>query len=127
MIQYASRIKPTKGKDNMSIWNKIVLGAKFMFGGFESATDYLLGLLNSFLGKEGVAGKLQKTVEFVSTIVKYMKKYEKYCPAIWSADYVKLMSVVQVLVDVFEDGKVDSAEIQKAIDEVKSAIDDWMK
>jgi len=111
----------------MNLWNKIVLGTKFLFGGFESATDYLLGLLNSFLGKDNIAEKIQKTVEFVSTILKYMKKYEKYCPAIWATDYLKLMSVIQVLVDVFKDGKVESAEIQKAIDEVKSAIDDWMK
>lgn len=111
----------------MNLWNKIVLGAKFLFGGFKSATDYLLGLLNSFLGKENVAGKIQKTVEFVSTILKYMKKYEKYCPAIWANDYPKLMAVIQVLVDVLADGRVDSAEIQKAIDEVKAAIDGWMK
>ena len=111
----------------MNLWNKIVLSTKFLFGGFESATDYLLGLLNSFIGKENVAGKIQKVLDFVLTIIKYMKKYEKYCPAIWTDDYLKLMDVLQTLVNVLEDSKVTPEEIQKAIDAVKAAIDEWMK
>jgi hypothetical protein len=111
----------------MNLWNKIVLGTKFIFGGFESATDYLLGLLNDFIGKENVAGKIQKALEFVSTILKYMKKYEKYCPAIWASDYLKLIDVLQMFVNVLDDSKVTSDEIQVAIASVKDAIKEWMK
>lgn len=111
----------------MNLWNKIVLGSKFLFGGFESATDYLLGLLNEFLGKENVTAKIRKALEFVSTILKYMKKYEKYCPAIWANDYLKLISVLEMLVGVLDDSKVTADEIKKAIDAVKDAIDEWMK
>ena len=109
------------------MWNKIVLGTKFIFGGFESATDYLLGLLNDFIGKENVAGKIQKALEFVSTILKYMKKYEKYCPAIWASDYLKLIDVLQMFVNVLDDSKVTADEIQVAIASVKDAIKEWMK
>jgi len=111
----------------MNLWNKIVLGTKFLFGGFESATDYLLGLLNDFIGKENVASKIQKALEFVSTILKYMKKYEKYCPAIWASDYPKLIDVLQMFVNVLDDSKVTADEVQGAIAAVKDAIKEWMK
>ena len=111
----------------MNIWNKIVLGAKYLFGGFESAIDYLMGLLNEFLGRDDVAGKVQEVREFVAKILSYMKKYEKYCPAIWVTHYGKLMAAVQTLVDITEDGKVTSEELEKAIADVKAAIDEWMK
>ena len=111
----------------MNLWNKIVLGTKFIFGGFESATDYLLGLLNDFIGKENVASKIQKALEFVSTILKYMKRYEKYCPAIWASDYLKLIDVLQMFVNVLDDSKVTADEIQGAIASVNDAIKEWMK
>lgn len=111
----------------MNLWNKIMLGTKFLFGGFESATDYLLKLLNDFLKKENVAGRVQKAREFVLQILSYMKKYEKYCPAIWAPHYEKLEAAIQTLADVFEDGQVSDVEIEKAIAAVKAAIDEWMK
>lgn len=111
----------------MNLWNKIVLAAKFVLGGFESATDYLLKILNEFLKKENVAEGVQKAREFVESVLKSMKKYEKYCPAIWAVHYEKLEAAIQTLVDVFADGKVSAEEVEKAIDAVKAAIDEWMK
>lgn len=111
----------------MNLWNKIVIATKFVFGGFESATDYLLKILNDFLSKGNIAEGVQKAREFVQSILQYMKKYEKYCPAIWVTHYEKLMAAVQTLVDVFEDGKVTSEEIENAVKAVKAAIEDWMK
>lgn len=111
----------------MNLWNKIVLGSKFLICGFESATDYLFKLLNDFLGKDNVSMKIQKYREFVVTILKYLKKYEKYCPAIWANDYLKVLSVIQIFVDMFEDGKVSFDEIQSASTAVQDAIDEWMK
>lgn len=111
----------------MNLWNKIVIATKFVFGGFESATDYLLKILNDFLSKGNIAEGVKKAREFVQSILQYMKKYEKYCPAIWATHYEKLMAAVQTLVDVFEDGKVTSEEIENAVKAVKAAIEDWMK
>lgn len=111
----------------MNLWNKIVLGTKFLFGGFESATDYLLGRLNKYLAKEGVSGKIQKALAFVETILKYLKKYEKYCPAIWTNDYLKLLDILQKFVGVLDDGKVTADEIEKAVAVVNDAIDEWFK
>ena len=111
----------------MGLWNKIVLGAKFMFGGFESATDYVLKLLNDYLSKDGVADRVQKVREFTLTALSYIKKYEKYCPAIWANDYLRLEDVIQTLVDSFEDGNLSKEEIENTIASVKEAIDNWMK
>ena len=111
----------------MNLWNKIVLGTRFLVGGFESATDYLLRLLNTFLEKPVVAGRVQKVREFVNTAIALLKKYEKYCPAIWADEYAKLISVIQILADMFEDGRVSSDELNKAVEAVKAAIEEWMK
>jgi hypothetical protein len=111
----------------MNLWNKIVLGAKFLFGGFESAVDYLMTLLNEFLAKDGVAQRVQEVREFVAKILSYMEKYEKYCPAIWVPHYEKLTEAVKSLVDITEDGKITSEELEKAIAAVKAAVDEWMK
>ena len=115
-----------KGK-NMGLWNKIVLGVKFMFGGFESATDYLLKLLNDFLNSEGVSGNVQKFREFAITIIKYLTKYEKYCPAIWANDYLRLKAAIQTIPDALEDGSLTKEEIENVIGSVKDAIENWMK
>ena len=111
----------------MSLWNKIVLCTKFVFGGFESATDYILNLLNEFLCNVNIAERVNKIRDFAETAVTYLRKYEKYCPAVWASDYAKLMGVVQTLVDILEDGKVSSEELEKAIAAVKDAIEEWKK
>lgn len=107
----------------MTVWNKLVLGTKFLFGGFESATDYLLKLLNELLAKENIAENIQKSRAYVVSILGCLKKYEKYCPAIWATYYEKLENSIQTLVDVFEDGKIVPDEIEK----VRAAIAEWMK
>lgn len=111
----------------MNIWNKIVLGTKFLFGGFESATDYLLKLLNELLAKGKVPERVQEIRSFVVTVLSYMKKYEKYCPAIWAPHFEKLEEAMQTLIDVFEDGQLTAEEAEKAVEALKAAIKAWMK
>ena len=110
----------------MNFWNKIVLGTKFLFRGFESAVDYLLVLLNRFLSKGPVSERIQKARAFVATILGYMRKYEKYCPAIWVRHYEKLEAAVQTLLDVFEDNQVTPDELDKAVADIRAAIYEWM-
>lgn len=107
----------------MTVWNKIVLGTKYLFGGFESVTDYLIKLLNEFLAKENIAKDIQKARAYVESILGYMRKYEKYCPAIWAGYYEKLENSVQLFVDVLADNQLTPEEIEK----MKAAIEDWMK
>ena len=111
----------------MSLWNKLVLGTKFLFGGFESVTDYLLKLLNKFLSGGKISERIQKTREYVAAILRYLKKYEKFCPAIWCSHYEKLLSAVQTLLDVFADNRVTPDELDKAIADINAAIAAWME
>jgi len=110
---------------DISLWNKIVIGVRFFFVGFESAVDYVVILLNDFLAQEGIVDRVQKARDFVAKILGYMVKYEKYCPAIWVTHYEKLEIAVKALVDAFEDGKVDRQEIKNTIASVKAAINEW--
>ena len=68
----------------MSLWNKIVIGTKFLFGGFESATDYALQLLNKYLAKDKVAANVQKAREYVENILGFLRKYQDFCPGKWA-------------------------------------------
>lgn len=111
----------------MNLWNKIVIGTKFLFGGFESVTDYLLKLLNQFLSNDRVIEKIQRLRSFTSSALKFLRKYEKYCPAIWAGDFARLLGVVQLLVDSLQDSKFTKDEIYSAIEAVKKAIEDWNK
>lgn len=111
----------------MTLWNKIVIGVKFLFSGFEAVTDYVLQLLNTFLCSEGVCDKIQTTLSYVKSVLGFLKKYEKYCPAIWADDFIKLMSIIQKLVDILDDGKVTADEASEAITSVQDAIAEWMK
>lgn len=112
---------------DISLWSKIVLGAKFLFGGFEPATDYLLKLLNEFLAKDGVSTRVQQAREYVEKILGYLRKYEKYCPAIWCRHYEKLEDAVQTLVNIFDDNSLSREEIEQAIADMRRAIEIWFE
>lgn len=111
----------------MNLWNKIVLGFKFFFSGFESATDYALRLLNNYLLSGNIKDRVQEVRAYAINILGYLVKYEKYCPAIWVPHYEKLKAAIQTLIDAFEDGQLTTEEVEKTIADVKAAIEEWMK
>lgn len=111
----------------MTLWNKLVLGVKFLFGGFEPATDYLCNILNKYLAAGDIAERVQKARAYVANILWYLRKYKDYCPGKWMPYYEKLIEVVQKLVDIFEDNQVQPQEIADAIAAVKTAIAEWME
>ena len=111
----------------MSIWNKIVLGTKFLFVGFESATDYAIHLLNKFLGNSEVIENTQKARAYVGKILGFMRKYQRFCPVIWVKDYEALLVAVQTLSDAFEDNQLSIEEVNKAIADFKAAVEEWMR
>ena len=111
----------------MSFWNKIVIGTKFLFRGFESATDYALKLLITYLCTEDIAANIQKARAYVEMILGYMFKYKKFCPVGWVPHYEKLLVVIQTLDDTFADNQIDKGEIYRVTDAVQAAIEEWMK
>lgn len=111
----------------MSLWNKIAIGAKFLFGGFESATDYALQLLNKYLAKDKVAANVQKAREYVENILGFLRKYQDFCPGKWAPHYDKVLTAVETLSKTLEDNKITPEELDKVIADVKNAIAEWME
>lgn len=109
----------------MSTWQKIRLGLKFVFGSFEEASDYLLGLLNDYLGNTNVANRVRKAREYLASAISWLEKLAPYCPQKWAEDYAKLTDTVRFLDGVLADGKLSRAEVNAASEGVRVAIDKW--
>ena len=111
----------------MSTWQTIRLGLKFVFGTFESATDYLLGIVNAYLAKTNVARKVEQTKTFLDSAVEWLTRFEQYCPSKWAADFSALVGSVRYLRETLDDGRISGAELQAGVEGVKLQYIDWMK
>lgn len=111
----------------MSVWNVVMTYLKLRLSGFESAADYILGILNKFLEREDVASNVAKGREIALSVRKWMDKLRKYCPAPWVKYYEAVYVCVVALCEVFEDGKVSTDELKNVRDEFKRAYEEWRK
>lgn len=111
----------------MSVWNVIMTYLKLRLRGFESAADYILGILNKFLERDDVASNVHKGYEIATSVCGWMDRLRKYCPAPWSKYYEAVYVCVVALCEVFEDGKVSTDELKKVRDEFKRAYEEWRK
>jgi len=110
----------------MTLWQKIVTGSKFLFGGFIPATDYLLDVvLNPYLAWDSIANKVQTAYDACNMILGYLRKYADWCPAKWRTEYDAVVAAVDKLVSVFADGKVERDEILEVIASVQAAKAAW--
>lgn len=96
----------------MNLWNKIVLYTKFLYS-WESALNYLLGFLNDYLAKEGVAEKSKKVYDTVEWAVGWMDKLTKYCPDIWLNEYSAILMVLDELLLICKDHEITADEIKQ--------------
>lgn len=96
----------------MNFWNKITIGAKFLFGGWESALDYLLGFLNDYLAKPDVAGKVKQVYDTATWALDWLLKLKVYIPVKWRGEYGIITDVVADVVSVAGDGKITVDEIK---------------
>lgn len=111
----------------MNLWQKLTLGCKFLFGGFESATDYLLGILNGWLTKPTTAEMVSEIYRKAASILALLNKYSCFCPAKWLAEWNATLGAVENVVAAFADGKVTPEETAAAVAGFKSAYDAWMQ
>ena len=109
----------------MNLWNKIKLGTKFLFGGWQSALDYLLEFFNDYLGKENVAPNVAKVVKTAKWVLDWLVKLTPYVPKKWLNEYVAISGVVADIIAVANDGKLDSDEISALADSFKEAKKRW--
>jgi len=110
----------------MTIWQKITTGAKFLFGGFDPAVDYVLNtVLNPYLSVDTVAEKVIRAYETSNSVLGYLRKYANWCPSAWRTEYDAVIGAVDAMVEVFADGKVERSEIEKCVDAFKTARNAW--
>lgn len=96
----------------MNLWNKITIGAKFLFGGWESALDYLLGYLNDYLARPDVADKVVKLRETCSWALDWLLKLKTYVPTKWRNEYDAVTDVVADVISAANDGKITVEEVK---------------
>lgn len=109
----------------MNFWNKITIGAKFLFGGWESALDYLLGFLNDYLAKPNIAENAKKVYDTASWAVSWFSKLENFVPQKWHNEYASILHVALSIVDVAADGQISSDEINDLVEAFKIAKAKW--
>lgn len=109
----------------MSIIQKIVFGTKVLFGNWLSALDYALDILNGFLARPVTASRIAAGYRIATCVLGYLKRFRGYCPAPWAGAYDALVSATEAFVVVFEDGRVDSAEVADMVARFKAAYAAW--
>ena len=109
----------------MNAWQKLKLGAKFLFGSFESASDYLLSLLNDYLKREKVAANVSKARDTLGYAFTWLTRLAPYCPKKWEGDYARILTAVESMYDALEDGAIAYNELERLTDAVKSAYNNW--
>lgn len=109
----------------MSWFQKIITGTKFLFGGWESALEYVLELLNKFLADGGAAERVAKGYELAMTVLYYIKKFRTYCPNVWLAEYDATSDAVEKFAVIFADGKIEAEELARATAAFTAACEEW--
>lgn len=109
----------------MTLWNKITIGCRFLFGGWESALDYLLGFLNDYLAKPSVAEKVKEVHDTARWALNWMLKISAYIPEKWRDEYAIIMNLIGDIVAVAADGKVEAKELSDLIETFRKAKEKW--
>lgn len=109
----------------MSWFQKIITGTKFLFGGWESALEYVLEILNKFLASGTAASRVAKGYKIAMTVLYYIKKFRTYCPDVWLTEYDATSNAVEKLAVIFADGKVEAEELTQATSALTAAYDAW--
>lgn len=109
----------------MSFWQKITMGTKFLFGGWESALDYLLKILNEFLAKPSIAENVKKVYDTCIWALNWLLKIKTYVPQKWLNEYNAITDVVADVLSVAADGQLTTEEVIALGDSFREAKAIW--
>lgn len=109
----------------MKWYQKLIAGTKFLVGGWESALEYALGLLNAFLSSGVTADRVAKGYSLAMNVLYYAKKYRTYCPSVWLQQYDATVAAVERVALAFEDGKLELDEVSAAAAALARAVEAW--
>ena len=110
----------------MNIWQKVMTGVKFAFGGLDAAADYLLGtVLNPWLRTDAVASNVRKAYQVALGVYEWLAGHRQYCPQCWTREFNGILVALDAAVAAFEDGKVEREEIERVVDAIQKARAEW--
>lgn len=113
----------------MSGWSVFWAGVKGLFcpgtSMFEEIAGLALDKLNSAIANSNAAGWLTKTCAVAKDALALLEKYQGWCPRKWAGDYARVLAVVSVVVDVFDDATVEPKEVSDAVQEFKLVYAEW--
>ena len=96
----------------MNLWNKMTLGTKFLFGGWEAALDYLLNFLNEFLARPNIADKAVKLRNTCEYALNFMLRLKEYVPEKWQKEFNAILDVVADIIAVTRDNRITAEEVK---------------
>ena len=106
--------------------SKIKVVLKLIFGGVDSALEYILGKFNDLMCKPDVAERIEQAVAAGRTVLSYMGRWNDWCPPKWRQYYEAVYTSVEAIVDTFVDGKVTSQEIVQVKNAFQIAYATWI-
>lgn len=113
----------------MSAWSVFWAGVKGLFcpgtSMFEEIAQLALDKANTALAEPVTAETLRKAVDVLRKAYKVMVDYSDWCPEKWAAEFLSIKSIVASIIEVLEDGKLDTAEVMKLIEGFKVAYAEW--
>lgn len=93
-----------------------------------SVVDYILDSAYRWYSDiDGVMANIQKAHAGLVAVCDKLDYYRKYIPAPWTTHYSSVCTVLGTLRDTIADGRFERAEIEKIVEDVKSAIEEWRK
>lgn len=111
----------------MNIWQKIMAGLKFTFGGFESAADYVIGIVNTWSNEHGYADRIARASAKLRRAYVWLCEHECYCPVKWRSDFERILSAIEIMIDISADGSIDSKELASAVTVWRTVYEKWQE
>lgn len=111
----------------MTLWQKLVAACKFTFGGFESASDYVLGIVNGWMADKGYAQHIRDISAKAAVVLDWLDAHAHYCPTPWCDCFESVMHAVRIIAVAGADGELCRAEIIEIVEAWRDAYADWQK
>lgn len=109
----------------MNWWQKLRAGLKFVFGGFESAADYVLEIVNGWVEDSGFREDIIEYDRRAMAVLAWLRSHADWCPPKWRNEYAAVCAAMECIVDAAEDGFLTSKEISSVIDCWRTAVAKW--
>lgn len=100
-------------------------GLKFVFGGFESAADYVLGIVNGWVEDSGFRDDIIEYDRKAMAVLAWLRSHADWCPPKWRIEYTTVCAALESIVTAADDGILTAKELNSVIECWRTAWDKW--